>query len=178
MSSDIHEQFTRAAASPLQQLDVHRALRRGRRQRLAQALAAVGGAAILIVGGAAYGFDGGWFGDDERTQVASGCGGRISIYLRFSATTRDVSRIKVYLARHDDVEKVTYVSKEDAYEEFEREHGPVSGSLPLDALPASFRVDVRHEASIGGLVEDVRRFDAVDDVAAPPPGGSGGRECG
>ncbi len=72
------------------------------------------------------------------------------------------------LEEYEIVETVTYVSKEEAMEEFRREFGPESELLGnVNFLPAKFTVRTTPDAAaaeIVGMVESIRDWRGVDEV--------------
>ena len=67
----------------------------------------------------------------------------VSAYLLDSATTNDRQAVEVELSQMSEVEDFTYVSKQQAFEEFKeiyRDQPEFWQSLPPDALPASYRI--------------------------------------
>jgi cell division transport system permease protein len=91
----------------------------------------------------------------------------VSIFLRDDATQGEIQSLEREIAQMDEVENVTFVSKQDAYEEFKKtyESRPeFYESLPEDALPASLRVDLT-DANFAEIVSArVEGAPGVDDV--------------
>ncbi len=91
----------------------------------------------------------------------------VSIFLRDDATQGEIKSLEREIAQMDEVENVTFVSKQDAYEEFKEtyESRPeFYESLPEDALPASLRVNLT-DANFAEVVSArVEGAPGVDDV--------------
>lgn len=70
-------------------------------------------------------------------------GVELEIFMNVEATQNQIDEIQTELDESDDVERYTYLSKDDAYEEFQRlfqtEEALVE-NVDADALPPSFRV--------------------------------------
>ncbi|HWC13435.1 MAG TPA: permease-like cell division protein FtsX [Actinomycetota bacterium] len=82
----------------------------------------------------------------------------VSVFLLDDITEGEQQALVNQLTNMDEVEDVTYVSKQDAYEEFKQEWADQPEfyeNLPEDALPASLRVkltDARYSEAIATLV--------------------------
>jgi cell division transport system permease protein len=91
----------------------------------------------------------------------------ISVFLRDDATPQEIDTLTSDIANMDQVEDVSFVSKEQAFEEFKKiyEAQPEFWqALSPDALPASLRIKLT-EASFAEEVGDtIRGRPGVDDV--------------
>jgi cell division transport system permease protein len=91
----------------------------------------------------------------------------VSIFLRDDATQGEIQSLEREIAQMDEVDNVTFVSKQDAYEEFKQtyESRPeFYESLPEDALPASLRVDLTDANFAETVSARVEGAPGVDDV--------------
>jgi cell division transport system permease protein len=69
----------------------------------------------------------------------------VSAFFLKDATQNEVEQLGNELSQMDEVKNVTFVSQEQAYEEFRRDWPDLVGPLPRDALPASYRIKL-HDA--------------------------------
>ena len=91
----------------------------------------------------------------------------VSIFLRDDATQGEIQSLEREIAQMNEVDNVTFVSKQDAYEEFKQtyESRPeFYESLPEDALPASLRVDLTDANFAETVSARVEGAPGVDDV--------------
>lgn len=164
----IRERLEEAAASPSHPLDVEWIRRRGLWRRGIQGVVTGGLAlALILVGSLAGAFD-----QEGEPRPAGECevGRReLAVYLKPFASDSDVAAIASYLAGREGVRRVTYVSKDQALAEFIEQYPDAQyGSIPQDALPASFRVEIEGLGATT-FVEDLSWFQAVDAVRVSPP---------
>jgi cell division transport system permease protein len=96
--------------------------------------------------------------------------GRASVYLKDTASARDVEALHDALLLVPRIVGVRYVSSAEARTEFgQREmemHGELAG-LPVDAFPSSLEIDVAQDLSdseLADIVAKMRALPAVDDV--------------
>jgi cell division transport system permease protein len=96
--------------------------------------------------------------------------GRVSIYLKDSASGQDVETFKAALAAVQGVTNVRYVSSGQARTEFGTQEGAQRNdlaALPPEAFPASIEVEVRQDlsdAELADIVAKVKQLPAVDEV--------------
>lgn len=96
--------------------------------------------------------------------------GRVSIYLKDSASSQDVDTFKVALNAVPGVTNVRYVSSGQARTEFGSQEGSKRSdlaALPPEAFPASIEVEVRQDMTdteLADIVTKVKQLPAVDDV--------------
>jgi cell division transport system permease protein len=64
----------------------------------------------------------------------------VSAFFLKDATQNEIEQLGNELSQMDEVKDVTFVSQEQAYEEFRRDWPDLVGPLPRDALPASYRI--------------------------------------
>jgi cell division transport system permease protein len=91
----------------------------------------------------------------------------VSIFLRDDATQGEIQSLEREIAQMNEVENVTFVSKQDAYEEFKATYESQPEfyeSLPEDALPASLRVELTDANFAETVSARVRGAPGVDDV--------------
>jgi cell division transport system permease protein len=91
----------------------------------------------------------------------------VSIFLRDDATQGEIQSLEREIAQMNEVENVTFVSKQDAYEEFKETYESQPEfyeSLPEDALPASLRVELTDANFAETVSARVRGAPGVDDV--------------
>jgi cell division transport system permease protein len=67
----------------------------------------------------------------------------VQVFLRNNASAGEESAIREDLSQMSEVVSIDYVSKEAALQEFARDYPDFAKSLPPDALPASYRVELR-----------------------------------
>jgi cell division transport system permease protein len=91
----------------------------------------------------------------------------VSAYLLDSATTGEREDIEAELSQMTEVEDFTYVSKQQAFEEFKeiyRDQPEFWESLPPDALPASYRIKLT-DANFAQVVSSrVEGMPGIDEV--------------
>ena len=66
----------------------------------------------------------------------------VQVFLRNNASAGEESSIRDDLSQMSEVVSINYISKEAALEEFARDYPDFAESLPPDALPASYRVEL------------------------------------
>ena len=69
----------------------------------------------------------------------------VSAFFLKDATQNEIEQLGNELSQMDEVTNVTFVSQEQAYDEFRRDWPDLVGPLPRDALPASYRIKL-HDA--------------------------------
>jgi cell division transport system permease protein len=69
----------------------------------------------------------------------------VSAFFLKDATDNEIEQLGTELSQMDEVKDLTFVSQEQAYEEFRRDWPDLVGPLPRDALPASYRIKL-HDA--------------------------------
>jgi cell division transport system permease protein len=96
--------------------------------------------------------------------------GRISIYLKDSASSQDVETFKAAIGAVQGVTGVRYVSSGQARAEFATQDGARRSdlaALPPEAFPASIEVEVRQDMTdteLADIVTKVKQLPAIDDV--------------
>jgi hypothetical protein len=100
-----------------------------------------------------------------RTVCDGGPAPTVSIYLRDDASPSEVRALRTGLRRSGDVAGLEYVSKAEAYREFQELYADrpgLSETVPRDSLPASFRVETSDAPAVERLALGSSR--AVADV--------------
>lgn len=100
--------------------------------------------------------------------------GEVQVFVSERADERATDALRLRLEATPGVEAVTYVSREEAIEEFKREFGEEAGALPDENfLPASFRVQLTpayaNADSLGGIAERLAEWNRVDEVIYNQP---------
>lgn len=94
----------------------------------------------------------------------------VSVYLKNSDSPTTIASVGQQLRRDPLVAKVYYESRRQAYEEFQRLY-TCSASVRSGSLPASYRLVLRRDATIGernALVARMQRESAIEVVACDP----------
>src|SRR5690606_33070743 len=100
--------------------------------------------------------------------------GEVQVFVSESADERATDALRLRLEATPGVEAVTFVSRQEAIEEFKREFGEEAGALPDENfLPASFRVQLTpayaNADSLGGIAERLAEWNRVDEVIYNQP---------
>jgi cell division transport system permease protein len=91
----------------------------------------------------------------------------ISVFLRDDATPQEIDTLTSDIANMTQVEDVTFVSKEQAFEEFKqiyRTQPEFWQALSADALPASLRIKLTDASFAEQVGDTIRGRPGVDDV--------------
>ncbi len=91
----------------------------------------------------------------------------VSVFLRSDVTEGELDGLRSDLARMPEIETFTYVSKNQAYEEFKELYADkpeLYEVLPKDSLPASFRVSLVDAADAEEVAARVEGSPGIDDV--------------
>jgi len=91
----------------------------------------------------------------------------VSVFLRSDVTEGELDGLRSDLARMPEIETFTYVSKNQAYEEFKELYADkpeLYEVLPKDSLPASFRVSLVDAADAEEVAARVEGSPGTDDV--------------
>ena len=91
----------------------------------------------------------------------------VSVFLRSDVTEGELDGLRSDLARMPEIETFTYVSKNQAYEEFKELYADkpeLYEVLPKDSLPASFRVSLVDAADAEEVAARVQGSPGIDDV--------------
>ena len=96
--------------------------------------------------------------DDWEREV------EVQVFLRNNASAGEESSIREDLSQMREVVNIDYISKEAALEEFARDYPDFADSLPPDALPASYRVeltDAQHAEEVAARISGAGGVDSV-----------------
>lgn len=88
----------------------------------------------------------------------------VSVYMRDDASPNEEQALASDLTKMNEVQDVTYVSKEQAFVEFKEQYPDLWEGLPKDALPASYRVkllDANDAVEVAARVEGAPGVDEV-----------------
>jgi cell division transport system permease protein len=88
----------------------------------------------------------------------------VSVYMRDDASPNEEQALASDLTKMNEVQDVTYVSKEQAFAEFKEQYPDLWEGLPKDALPASYRVkllDANDAVEVAARVEGAPGVDEV-----------------
>lgn len=91
----------------------------------------------------------------------------ISTYLRDNATENEISALTEQISQMPEVEDVTYVSKDQAFEEFKEMYETQPEfyeNLPEDALPASLRIKLENADDTEAVAAAIEGAPGVRDV--------------
>ncbi len=93
----------------------------------------------------------------------------LEVFLSPSISSENIRALENDIRKNPHVSKVTYVSREDALQEFQKSFGQdLSGVLDNNPLPASFRVVIKPDFSspqiIETLSEGLKKMAGVEDV--------------
>jgi cell division transport system permease protein len=91
----------------------------------------------------------------------------ISTFLRDDITEPETQALETDLSNMDEVESVTYVSKDEAFEEFKElyaDHPEFYETLPRDSLPASLRIKLTDADYTQLVAARIRGAPGVDSV--------------
>lgn len=91
----------------------------------------------------------------------------ISVFLRNDVTEGELDGLRSDLAEMSEIETFTYVSKNQAYEEFKKLYADkpeLWQVLPKDSLPASFRVSLVDASDAEEVAARVEGSPGIDDV--------------
>jgi cell division transport system permease protein len=100
----------------------------------------------------------------------------LAVFLRDDITEPELESLRDDLDATAGVESFTYLSKEEAYQEFKdlySDRPEIYETVPEDSLPASLRVDVEDGASIEEVALAVNGAPGIDDVRFLGVGSSG-----
>ncbi|MFN2490105.1 MAG: permease-like cell division protein FtsX [Actinomycetota bacterium] len=91
----------------------------------------------------------------------------ISVYLLDDAAPGEIQDLEAQVSRYDEVEEVTYVSKEEAYEDFKAlypDNPEFYEHLPPNKLPASLRIKLTDAKYTEGVAAAIEGAPGVDEV--------------
>jgi cell division transport system permease protein len=96
--------------------------------------------------------------DDWEREV------EVQVFLRNNASAGEESSIREDLSQMREVVNIDYISKEAALEEFARDYPDFADSLPPDALPASYRVELTDAQYAEEVAARISGAGGVDSV--------------
>jgi cell division transport system permease protein len=96
--------------------------------------------------------------DDWEREV------EVQVFLRNNASAGEESAIREDLSQMREVVNIDYVSKEEALDEFAHDYPDFAKSLPGDALPASYKVELTDAQFAEEVAARIRGAGGVDSV--------------
>lgn len=184
MSAEIRALLSEAAPRPSRRLDAFSIQRRGHRIRMVRRALAVA-LALPLLGGLAWAADhSAWIGRSASIAPAghaeplssSVCDASdITIFLKDGASASGIVDLKIKVGNVSHVTSVVYMSKPDAFEEFKtiyRYQPKFWRHLPVDALPASLRVDVDEPYYVHAVVDAIPTPPVIDEISTRKPRGA------
>ena len=184
MSAEIRALLTEVAPRPTRRLDAMSIQRRGNRIRLVRrALAAA--LALPLLGGLAWAADSHWLGrpssiapagdaDPVYSSPCEAASSDITVFLKDGASVSGIVDLEFQVRKVSHVKSVVYVSKPDAFAEFKaiyQDQPKYWRHLPVDALPASLRVDVDEPFYIHYVVDAIPTPPVIDEISTRKPHG-------
>jgi cell division transport system permease protein len=88
----------------------------------------------------------------------------VSAFFLKDATQNEIEQLGNELSQMDEVRNVTFVSQEQAYEEFRRDWPDLVGPLPRDALPASYRIKLHDADNAEEVAARIVGAPGIEDV--------------
>lgn len=88
----------------------------------------------------------------------------VSAFFLKDATQNEIEQLGNELSQMDEVKNVTFVSQEQAYEEFRRDWPDLVGPLPRDALPASYRIKLNDADDAEEVAARIVGAPGIEDV--------------
>jgi cell division transport system permease protein len=92
----------------------------------------------------------------------------ISVFLRDDATTNEIRQLQSQVTSYPEVQEVTYVSKQDAFEEFKqlyKDQPELWEAIPEDSLPASLRIKLTDAAFTDEVASRIEGAPGIDEVS-------------
>lgn len=96
--------------------------------------------------------------DDWEAKV------EVSAFFLKDATQNEVEALGAELSQMSEVKEVTFVSQDEAYEEFKQDWPDLIGPLPRDALPASYRIKLNNADTAEEVAARIVGAPGIDDV--------------
>jgi cell division transport system permease protein len=88
----------------------------------------------------------------------------VSVFFLKDATQNEIQSLGDELSQMNEVQEITFVSQEEAYEEFKQDWPELVGPLPRDALPASYRVKLHDADQAEAVAARLVGAPGVEDV--------------
>jgi cell division transport system permease protein len=96
--------------------------------------------------------------DDWEAKV------EVSAFFLKDATQNEIEALGGELSKMSEVKEITFVSQDQAYEEFKENYPDLIGPLPRDALPASFRISLHNADDAEEVAARIVGAPGIDDV--------------
>jgi cell division transport system permease protein len=96
--------------------------------------------------------------DDWEAKV------EVSVFFLPDATQNEIDAVGADLSEMSEVDNFTFVSQDEAYEEFKEDYPELVGPLPRDALPASYRIKLHDADSAEEVAARLVGAPGIDDV--------------
>lgn len=96
--------------------------------------------------------------DDWEAKV------EVSVFFLPDATQNEIDAVGADLSEMSEVDHFTFVSQDEAYEEFKKDYPELVGPLPRDALPASYRIKLHDADSAEEVAARLVGAPGIDDV--------------
>jgi cell division transport system permease protein len=96
--------------------------------------------------------------DDWEAKV------EVSAFFLNDATQNEIESLGTELSQMREVKEITFVSQEQAYEEFKEDWPDLIGPLPRDALPASYRISLNNADDAEEVAARIVGAPGIDDV--------------
>jgi cell division transport system permease protein len=88
----------------------------------------------------------------------------VQVFLRKNASTGEEAAVRDDLAQMREVKTIDYVSQQEALAEFEKEYEDFARTLPPDALPASYKVELTDAKFAEEVAARIRGSAGVESV--------------
>jgi cell division transport system permease protein len=88
----------------------------------------------------------------------------VSAFFLKDATQNEIKQLGTDLSQMREVKDITFVSQEQAYEEFRRDWPDLVGPLPRDALPASYRIKLNDADDAEEVAARIVGAPGIEDV--------------
>src|SRR5918996_895195 len=96
--------------------------------------------------------------DDWEAKV------EVSAFFLQNATQNEIRALGSEISQMDEVQNLTFVSKEEAFDEFAEDWPDLADAVPEDALPASYRVKLHDAADAEEVAARITGAPGIDDV--------------
>src|SRR5918996_993837 len=96
--------------------------------------------------------------DDWEAKV------EVSAFFLQDATQNEIRALGTEISQMDEVQNLTFVSKEEAFDEFADDWPDLADAVPEDALPASYRVKLHDAADAEEVAARITGAPGIDDV--------------
>jgi cell division transport system permease protein len=96
--------------------------------------------------------------DDWEAKV------EVSAFFLPDATPNEIRTLGTEIGQMDEVQELTFVSKEEAFDEFAEDWPDLADAVPEDALPASYRVKLHDAGDAEEVAARITGAPGIDDV--------------